>query len=185
MTRTRSSLGRCLSIVTIFFMVLGVCAPPTSALVPEDGSIGILTRTAAGAPVPGQDVRVRQISGNWPQPTIYDATNPAGTLWVAVLPGTYEVAALDADTEPLPGAVTVFVPSGAHDVIVVLIVPEPCFGDFDDSTAVGFGDLLSLLGAWGPCLLCEEDLDDDGQVGFADLLLLLGAWGPCPGDPEV
>ena len=55
-----------------------------------------------------------------------------------------------------------------------------CPEDLDQSGDVGFGDLLLLLAAWGPCGEdCPEDLDDGGDVGFGDLLLLLAAWGPC------
>lgn len=55
----------------------------------------------------------------------------------------------------------------------------PCPGDIDGDGMVGFGDLLALLAAWGPCAGCPEDLDDDDEVGFPDLLLLLAAWGSC------
>jgi len=48
--------------------------------------------------------------------------------------------------------------------------------DLDGSGDVGFGDLLILLGAWGPCPACPADLDGDGTVGFSDLLQLLAAW---------
>lgn len=58
---------------------------------------------------------------------------------------------------------------------------DPCPGDLDDDGSVAVSDLLSLLGAWGPCgPPCPEDLDDDGFVAVADLLALLGAWGACP-----
>jgi len=51
-------------------------------------------------------------------------------------------------------------------------------GDLDGDALVGFGDLLVLLGAWGPCGAgaCPADLDDDGEVAFGDLLLLLSIW---------
>lgn len=55
----------------------------------------------------------------------------------------------------------------------------PCVGDFDASGTVGVGDLLTLLGLWGPCRDCPADLDDDGIVGTTDLLDLLALWGPC------
>ena len=41
-------------------------------------------------------------------------------------------------------------------------------------------DLLTLLGAWGPCgdpCGCEEDLTSDGTVDVSDLLALLEEWG--------
>jgi hypothetical protein len=55
---------------------------------------------------------------------------------------------------------------------------EPCNSpDIDGDGVVGFGDLVRVLAAWGPCPSgCPEDLDEDGVVGFADLLRLLGEW---------
>jgi hypothetical protein len=58
------------------------------------------------------------------------------------------------------------------------VVGGACPADLDGSGDVGFGDLLLLLAAWGPCC-CPEDLDGSGDVGFGDLLLLLASWGPC------
>ncbi len=55
-----------------------------------------------------------------------------------------------------------------------------CRADLDGDGAVGFGDVLAVLTAWGPCSECPEDLDDSGAVDFADLLIVLAAWGPCP-----
>jgi hypothetical protein len=56
---------------------------------------------------------------------------------------------------------------------------RPCPGDVDGDGAVGFGDLLALLAAWGPCVACAEDIDANGHVGFSDLLIVLGTWGSC------
>jgi bacillopeptidase F len=56
----------------------------------------------------------------------------------------------------------------------------PCPTDLDVTGDVGFGDLLLVLSAWGPCPGCPEDLDDNGDVGFSDLLTVLSEWGPCP-----
>ena len=51
-------------------------------------------------------------------------------------------------------------------------------GDIDGNGSVGTGDLIELLGAWGPCDgVCPADLDGDGNVGTTDLILLLGNWG--------
>ena len=55
-----------------------------------------------------------------------------------------------------------------------------CPEDLDMSGDVGFGDLLAILSAWGPCAACAEDLDMSGDVGFGDLLAVLSAWGACP-----
>ena len=51
-------------------------------------------------------------------------------------------------------------------------------GDIDGDGDVDTSDLLSLLGAWGPCPGCPQDVDGDGDVDTADLLTLLGNWGP-------
>jgi len=55
-----------------------------------------------------------------------------------------------------------------------------CTADLDLDGIVGFGDLLTLLSAWGTD---EADLDGDGTTGFGDLLVLLSAWGECPPGP--
>ncbi len=54
-----------------------------------------------------------------------------------------------------------------------------CLGDLDNDGAVGFTDLLELLGAWGDSTTIGADLDQSGEVGVGDLLMLLAAWGPC------
>jgi hypothetical protein len=56
----------------------------------------------------------------------------------------------------------------------------PCPEDVDANGSVGFGDLVAVLAAWGPCRPdCPEDLDGDGAVGFGDLVAVLATWGPC------
>ncbi len=54
------------------------------------------------------------------------------------------------------------------------------FGDLDGDGAVGFGDLLALVSAWGPCppppVDCPADFDQSGEVGFSDLLTMLASW---------
>jgi len=44
------------------------------------------------------------------------------------------------------------------------------------------GEILVVLGAWGPCetSCCLADLDGDGSVGVSALLVMLANWGPCP-----
>jgi hypothetical protein len=56
---------------------------------------------------------------------------------------------------------------------------QPCPEDIDNSGAVDFNDILSLLAAWGPCGTCNEDIDNNGTVDFADLLGVLAAYGDC------
>ncbi|MCP3903690.1 MAG: hypothetical protein GY715_08660 [Planctomycetes bacterium] len=59
--------------------------------------------------------------------------------------------------------------------------PPPCLPDLDGSGDVGFGDILQIIGAWGPCSgACPQDLSGNGQVDFADILVVIGSWGPCP-----
>ncbi|MCP3903058.1 MAG: hypothetical protein GY715_05415 [Planctomycetes bacterium] len=58
------------------------------------------------------------------------------------------------------------------------VVPR-CPGDLDGSGDVGFGDVLVIIGAWGPCVGCPEDLDDSGDVGFGDVLAAIAHWGSC------
>jgi hypothetical protein len=61
-------------------------------------------------------------------------------------------------------------------------VPDECdeAADLDGDGIVGVGDLLILLGAWGPCpdppAACPADLDGNGEADVGDLLLLLGTW---------
>ncbi len=64
------------------------------------------------------------------------------------------------------------------------VLPHPdCPADLNCDAVVNPGDLLILLGAWGPCDrggVCAPDIDGDGNVGSPDLILLLGDWGLCP-----
>jgi hypothetical protein len=60
-----------------------------------------------------------------------------------------------------------------------------CPADLDGDESVSTSDLLTLLGAWGPCPPpCPPhhpaDLNRDCQVNTADLIALLTSWGPCP-----
>ncbi|MCP3902429.1 MAG: hypothetical protein GY715_02240, partial [Planctomycetes bacterium] len=71
----------------------------------------------------------------------------------------------------------------AHPSIPDEIEPV-CAEDVDGSGDVGFGDILGIVGAWGPYEGCPptvpEDLNGDCDVGFGDILAVIGAWGPCP-----
>lgn len=56
-----------------------------------------------------------------------------------------------------------------------------CPADVDGDGAAGFGDILAVLAAWGPCEGdCLADVDGDGMVGFSDVLTILSTWGACP-----
>ncbi|MHC5113703.1 MAG: M14 family zinc carboxypeptidase [Planctomycetota bacterium] len=50
-------------------------------------------------------------------------------------------------------------------------------GDVNGDGVVNFGDVLQIIGAWGPCgAPCPEDLSGNGIVGFEDVLLVIGNW---------
>jgi parallel beta-helix repeat protein len=55
---------------------------------------------------------------------------------------------------------------------------SPCPADLDNSGAVDFTDLLTVLGAYGSS--ADGDVDGDGVTNFTDLLGVLSAFGPCP-----
>ncbi|MCP3903611.1 MAG: DUF1566 domain-containing protein [Planctomycetes bacterium] len=55
-----------------------------------------------------------------------------------------------------------------------------CSADVTGNGTVDFGDVLAVVGAWGPCTGCPQDLDGDGEVAFSDILAVIGSWGPCP-----
>ncbi|MHC5115186.1 MAG: hypothetical protein ACYTGP_12250 [Planctomycetota bacterium] len=55
-----------------------------------------------------------------------------------------------------------------------------CIADLDLDGAVGFSDILLVIGAWGPCGGCQRDLNGNGIVDFADILVIISNWGPCP-----
>ncbi|MCP3902970.1 MAG: hypothetical protein GY715_04975 [Planctomycetes bacterium] len=61
----------------------------------------------------------------------------------------------------------------------LLGIPTPC-PDLDGSGDVGFGDILGIIGAWGPCPGCAQDLNGNGTVDFTDILVAISNWGPCP-----
>ncbi len=62
----------------------------------------------------------------------------------------------------------------------MLFLEGICLWDLDNNNDVGVGDLLILLGAWGPNPGHPADFDANDTVGVSDLLALLANWGPCP-----
>lgn len=70
--------------------------------------------------------------------------------------------------------------AGIDDFKVEELVCAACPWDVDSSGAVDVGDLLAVLGAWGPNPGHPADFDGNGSVDVGDLLKLLGFWGPCP-----
>jgi len=103
--------------------------------------------------------------------------------------GTVYNFRMTADVPPVEAAASLRAfnpfPSDEPDIFTAAAqVPEvpatdPCPADLTGSGSVGFGDLIALLEAWGPCPNCPEDLTGDDEVGFDDLLALLSAWGDC------
>ncbi|MCP3903609.1 MAG: hypothetical protein GY715_08230 [Planctomycetes bacterium] len=71
-------------------------------------------------------------------------------------------------------------PPGTNCSNVLCEPASSCPPDLDGSGTVGFGDILVIIGAWGPCIGCPEDLNGNGAVDFGDILVVIGAWGPCP-----
>lgn len=101
-----------------------------------------------------------------------------GGAIIAALPPTARTFAISANGRHVIFEATL---DDGRDGAFLLTLPGPgCPSDLDDSGAVGFGDLLQVLGDWGPCAgTCTSDLDGSNDVGFGDLLQVLGDWGPC------
>ncbi|MCP3905808.1 MAG: hypothetical protein GY715_19450 [Planctomycetes bacterium] len=69
-------------------------------------------------------------------------------------------------------------PLNSFDVVVAWLLPEPAPipEDVNGDGVVNFADILTVIGAWGPCPGCPEDIDGNGVVGFAEILAIIGAW---------
>jgi hypothetical protein len=67
-------------------------------------------------------------------------------------------------------------PQNVIDLMHELLVDIPLHGDVNGDGQVGFGDILAIIGAWGPCPGCPEDLDGNGVVGFSDVLIVIANW---------
>ncbi len=80
-------------------------------------------------------------------------------------PGFYMLHVVDAGGVPSESA-------------LVQVLP-PVIGDVNGDGVIDVGDLLDVLGSWGPCPAppqeCRADVDGDGAVGVSDLLLVLAA----------
>jgi hypothetical protein len=85
--------------------------------------------------------------------------------------------------------VTIAWPDGAQTILrdvagdrVLDVRRSPCAGtvDLDGDGAIGFVDLVLMLGDWGTCpAACAADVNESGAVDAEDLVILLGRWGPC------
>lgn len=67
----------------------------------------------------------------------------------------------------------------AKAAVEAVDVETPCQGDIDGNNSVDVNDILSLIGAFGPCQGCDEDLDQNGSVDVNDLLGMISSYGPC------
>ncbi|MBT4584401.1 MAG: hypothetical protein HOC93_04900 [Phycisphaerae bacterium] len=101
-----------------------------------------------------------------------------------------QVSADDADENQISdGTVTGFVLFSGEDhsgdysgssLEIQVGSVSPCPADLNGNDEVDIDDLLSFIGAWGPCgTPCPEDFDGNGEIGIDDLLILISAWGPC------
>ncbi len=68
------------------------------------------------------------------------------------------------------------------DHVVGIVGAGPA--DVNVDGTVDFGDLLSVLGAWGGCPAppdaCPDDVDASGAVGLDDVLAVLSSWTDAP-----
>ncbi|MCP3905779.1 MAG: DUF11 domain-containing protein [Planctomycetes bacterium] len=92
----------------------------------------------------------------------------------------------DFNDDGPPDLVTVNVdldqPTGGS-VTVLINTVFPCPGDLNGDGEVNFGDILFIIGHWGPCqigITCPGDPNLDGEVNFGDILIVIAHWGPCP-----
>ena len=95
--------------------------------------------------------------------------------------GGIVVATSDRGGLGVEEALQVNTTSGNYTLRVTVLESAGTCGppDFDGNCSVDFGDLVSLLAAWG-CTDCPQDLDGGG-AGFSDLVALLASWGPIEG----
>lgn len=60
---------------------------------------------------------------------------------------------------------------------------KQCISDVNGDFAVGFEDLVNILGFWGLCEdgldACPGDSDGDQDVDFQDIIALINQWGDC------
>ena len=107
-------------------------------------------------------------------PYLVDAA-PVQEAWTPN--GTSDVALIDIDGD---GDLDMFIGHCTGNSVFIQDGSPAVVGDIDGDGVVGTGDLILLLGAWGPCDDCGDcpaDLDGDCNVGTGDLILLLGNWG--------
>jgi len=117
---------------------------------------------------------------SWSTRTFAQNENANALRW-----GTLFNFRFDADVAPgaVDATLAIFRPGSPATMTVATCGPAAapaCVEDLDGTGDVGFGDILRIIAAWGPCgAPCPEDLSDNGNVDFADILAVIGAWGPC------
>lgn len=179
MKRTKRACSR---LVTVTLAGLAALAIGRAAFAIPTGTMGLRTFDAEFEEIGLIELRVERVAGPYLIDPIDVTTDEFALVWVAVPAQTYAIYAIGNTGEPFAGPPldVVFVPGGANDIIVNLIVPTPCPTDIDDDRATGVDDLLGLFAQWGPCLDCPADVNDDDVVNVDDMLALFGAWGACP-----
>ncbi len=111
------------------------------------------------------------------QVVTYNGQEIINDTWTGHVPpaGGLNLAALDLFSN---GATRAF-----YDDVSVCPDPDPCPEDIDGSGRVDFGDILAVLGDWGPYAPCPPyklaDINRNCAVDFQDILAILAAWGPC------
>ena len=114
----------------------------------------------------------------WSSPATFEENPDSNALRWGMMYNFWFTA--DAPPGEATAWISLFKPGTPTRVTFAVPTPAACGADLDDDDDVGFGDLLLILAAWGPCDECPEDLDEDGIVGFTDIVTLLAEWGPCP-----
>jgi hypothetical protein len=104
-----------------------------------------------------------------------DGDGDVGELIPVDLPGQARFAD-DTDT-PDSGCGTFVVDVGAYESPGPSVNPM-LVGDANGDGMFGFGDILVVIGQWGPCTgCCVGDIDGNGSVGFEDILAVIANWG--------
>ncbi|MBT8487175.1 MAG: hypothetical protein HKO59_13470 [Phycisphaerales bacterium] len=144
---------------------------------PDDDLFSIVNTGAVWTPGDYHAVRIEldaeagRINYWYDDELVYSTDPAAGGLGVGVFAGTIIERILIRYEGNNPGGPSLDI----DDVSIAM--PPSCPWDVDGSGDVGFTDLVSVIGLWGPCDGCPEDIDQSGDVGFSDLVLVLSRWG--------
>jgi parallel beta-helix repeat protein/predicted outer membrane repeat protein len=102
-----------------------------------------------------------------------NTANSGGAMWIFATSSPTVADTVFCDNTPDALAGDPFIDGGGNSFVC------PCPEDLDGSGAVGFGDVLAIIAAWGSAG-GPEDLNGNGTVDFGDVLQVIGAWGACP-----